>query len=511
FDPIFGQQSLWIGLLVKGGSLTMLVGAMHALRNTDLTRLLAYSTIVSLGTLVVLIGNPDPMAAVALAVFLVGHALYKACLFLVAGIIDYRAGTRDSLELGGLRHRMPITAVVAVLGALSMAGLPPFVGFLAKEVLYEATLIGRFGWLLGVVGVLANAVMVVVAGAVALRCFFGPLRPTPREPSDPSAMMWTGPAVLAVLGILFGVIPGTIGTTVVAAAAEASAGVPVSFSLALWHGLSAMLLLSAVTLAVGVALYRRWDPIRGVLARAEWIDRRGIDAGYDGALRGLQRLAGWQTRLLQHGSLRGYLWATLAVFAAGAGGVLLLSGGLAWPTLVPESVGPILVLPVLLVVAALAVGMAGNFVAGLVTAGVVGFIVAVIYLFQGAPDLAFTQFLVEALAVVILLAIVRFLPFREPEYRSMAQRRNDAALAVGFGAVVTLVLLAVVSGPFDPQLSEFYRAASLAEAHGRNLVNVIIVDFRGLDTLGEITVLSLAALAAGAVILSVRRGRKGEL
>lgn len=511
FDPLFGQRSLWIGLLVTVGSLTMLVGAVHAMRNTDLKRLLAYSTIVSLGTAIVLIGNPDPIAAVALAVFLVGHALYKACLFLVTGIIDYRAGTRDSLELGGLRHRMPITAAVAVLGALSMAGLPPFVGFLAKEVVYEASLIGRLGWLLTSVGVLVNAVMVVVAGVVAFRCFFGPERRTPREPSDPSIMMWGGPAVLALLGLAFGLAPGSIGTSLIAPAAAATVGAPVTFSLGLWHGLTVMLLLSGVTLLLGLVLYRRWAPIRTRLEQAGWIDRRGPEAGYDGVLRAVQRVAAWQTRLIQHGSLRGYLGATLAIFAAGAGGVLVLGGGLAWPSYGLGDAGPILVLPVLLMVAAFAVGMAGNFVAGLVAAGLVGFLVAVIYLFQGAPDLAFTQFLVESLAVVILLAIVRFLPFREPEYRSTSQRRRDAAIAAGFGVAVTLVLLAVVSGPFDAQLSDFYRVASLAEAHGRNLVNVIIVDFRGLDTLGEITVLTLAALAAAAVVLSVRRRGKEEL
>ncbi len=510
FDPIFGQRPLWVGLLVTVGSLTMLVGAVHAMRNTDLKRLLAYSTIVSLGTAIVLIGNPDPMAAVALAVFLVGHALYKACLFLVTGIIDYRAGTRDSLELCGLRHRMPITAAVAVLGALSMAGLPPFVGFLAKEVVYEASLIGRVGWLLTSVGVLVNAVMVVVAGVVAFRCFFGSERPTPRAPSDPSIMMWGGPAALALLGLVFGLAPGSIGATVIAPAAAAIAGAPVTFSLGLWHGLTVMLLLSGVTLLLGLVLYRRWEPIRAGLEQTGWIDRRGPEAGYDAALRTLQRVAVWQTRLIQHGSLRGYLGVTLAIFTMGAGGALLLGGGLAWPSYGPGDVGPILVLPVLLMIAAFAVGMAGNFVTGLVAAGLVGFLVAVIYLFQGAPDLAFTQFLVEALAVVILLAIVRFLPFREPEYRSTSQRRRDVVLAAGFGAAVTLVLLAVVSGPFDAQLSDFYRVASLAEAHGRNLVNVIIVDFRGLDTLGEITVLTLAALAAAAVVLSVRRRGKEE-
>jgi len=510
FDPVFGQSTLWIGLLVTVGTLTMLVGSMHALRNTDLKRLLAYSTVVSLGTLVVLIGNPAPMASVALALFLVGHALYKACLFLVTGIIDYRAGSRDSAALGGLRHRMPITAAVAVLGALSMAGLPPFVGFLAKEVLYEATLLGRFGWVLAGIGVLTNAVMVVVAGAVALRCFFGPLRPTPREPRDPSVMMWGGPALLALLGVLFGILPELAGNTVVAAAAEAAAGAPVPYSLALWHGLSVMLLLSAVTLALGVGLYRGWPRIQRALAAADWIDRHGLDGGYDRALHGLQRVAAWQTSRLQHGSLRGYLWATLAVFTVGVGGALLLGGGVAWPGGPPEGLGPVVVLPILLVITALAVGMAPNFVAGLVAAGVVGFVVAVIYLFQGAPDLAFTQFLVEALAVVILLAIVRFLPFREPEFRTPAERRNDAALAAGFGAVVTVVLLAVVSGAFDPQVSDFFRQASQPEAHGRNLVNVIIVDFRGIDTLGEIMVLSLAAIAAAAVVKSVRRPGQGE-
>jgi len=501
-NPAFGEHPLWTGLLLTAGLATMLTGALLSLRETDLKRVLAYSTVVSLGTLMTLIALPHPLAAAAMAAFLIVHALYKACLFMVAGIIDHEAGTRDSTQLRGLARRMPLTAGIALLAGLSMAGLPPFVGFVAKELVYEANLTATASWVPVAIAITANAVMVAVAGVVTVRTFWGPLRPTPQTPHDPPLALWLGPALLAALGLVLGLAPGLAGT-LVQGAASAVAGRPTDTALSLWHGLTPMLALSVLTLALGLAIFRGWDRLHRVLVASEVIRTHGPDAGYDRAMSGLARFAGWQTERIQSGSLRRYVGATLAVVGGALALTLFTQDGLAWPSLAGAASLQAL-LPALLVLAALAVVRAEGFVRGIVAAGMVGFGLALVFLFNGAPDLAFTQFSVEAVAIVVLLAVVARLPFATPDPRTGGQRRRDALIAIGFGAVATLLLLSVLASPFDERLSDFFRATSVPEAHGRNLVNVIIVDFRALDTLGEITVLALAALAAAAVITGSR-------
>ena len=500
-NPALGEHPLWSALLVPVGLLTMVTGTLLALRASDLKRVLAYSTVVSLGTLVMLIGLPHPMAATAVVTFLLAHALYKASLFMVAGIVDHATGTRDASRLGGLARTMPVTTLVVVLAGLSMAGLPPFVGFIGKELIYEVALGGSW-WPLAV-ALLANVCMVVVAGVVAGRCFFGTAQPTPSAPHDPDATMWVGPMVLAALGLLFGLMPQWP-AALLAPAASAVAGHGVELQLSLWHGFTPMLALSGLTLALGGVVLACWPTLRRRLTGCASIDRWGTDAAYDQAILGLQRVATWQTRRIQTGSLRRYLGTFFAFSSICMLLTLWLRGGfaVAWPGW--DEVGPEVALPLLLVLASAAVLRAASFMAGIVTAGMVGFLVALTFLYRGAPDLAFTQFSVEALAIVILLAIVGRMPFHEVDPRRRSERQRDAVIAAGFGLVATLVLLAVVATPFDARLSDFFRTASVPEAHGRNLVNVIIVDFRALDTLGEIAVLALAALAAAAVISSVR-------
>ena len=502
-DPVFSDHALWIVLLSGFGVATMLVGATLALRETDLKRVLAYSTIVSLGTLVMLIGLPGELAAVAVVTFLIVHALYKACLFLVAGIIDHETGTRDSSALGGLRHAMPVTAATALLGALSMAGLPPFVGFAAKELVYEVGLTNAASWLLIAAALLANVSMIVVAGIVAVRCFAGSPVVTPKAPHDPSWPMLAGPVLLAGLGLIFGLFPWFVGGSLIVPAASAIAGEPVEYALSLWHGFTPMLALSVVTVALGILSFRNWDRLRTRLMAIDAFERWGPDAFYDRLMDGLQAVARWQTGLIQQGSLRVYAGRTFLVLAIAALVTIMLRGGIAFPSfanvLVPE-----LILAVVLVVATLAVVQARNFTAGIVAAGMVGFAVALIFLFRGAPDLAFTQFSVEALAVVIFLAIAGRMPFREPDFRGRSDRLRDAAIAGLLGIAAALVMLSVLAQPFDARLSDFFRETSVPGAHGRNIVNVIIVDFRALDTLGEIAVLGLAALATAAIIAGLR-------
>jgi multicomponent Na+:H+ antiporter subunit A len=507
-NPVYSEHALWVGLLLTAGLATMLTGAVLALRQTDLKRVLAYSTIVSLGTLVMLLALPHPLAATAMVTFLIVHALYKACLFMVAGIVDHEAGTRDTTLLGGLRRSMPLTASIAILAGLSMAGLPPFVGFVAKELVYEANLSAIASWWPLGIAILSNAVMVAVAGVVTVKVFLGQERPTPQAPHDPPTAMWLGPALLALGGLALGLAPSLAGD-LVNAAATAVSGQPVDNSLSLWHGLTPMLALSLVTMALGLLVYHQWDRLHAWFSQREAIARLGPDASYDRLLTGLQRLARWQTTGIQSGSLRLYTGITLAVVGVSLGFALLWYDALAWPALDGAWTLHAL-LPLLLVLSAAAVLRAPGFMSGIVAAGIAGFGLALVFLFHGAPDLAFTQFSVEAVAIVVLLSIVGRMPFGEEDRRTTAQRRFDALIAGGFGAIATALLLAVLATPFDARLSDFFRAASVPEAHGRNLVNVIIVDFRALDTLGEITVLALAALAAAAVLAGAQRARRNN-
>lgn len=508
--PVFGEQALWTPLLSVAGLATMITACILTLRETDLKRVLAYSTVVSLGTLVVLIAQPGALAAYAMVTFLLVHALYKACLFMVAGCVDHATGTRDATRLGGLRRSMPLTACAAVLAGLSMAGLPPFLGFLGKELIYEAGLGGTFAGVSVTIALLANASMVVVAGILTLKTFFGEASSgahvehaehDAHSAHDPSWRMLAGPIVLAVFGLYFGLFPASV-QGLLAPAAAAVSGQSIALELSLWHGLTPMLVLSIATYALGAILLWRWAPVRRYLAGCEAIDRYGPDRGYDRLLDAIMRFADWQTRVIQQGSLRFYVSATLTVMAIATLATLLLRGAVAVPAAEAFVWAPEMVLPVLLMAATIAVLRAQSFMRGIIAAGMVGFGVGLSFLFLGAPDLAFTQFSVEALAIVILLAIVGRMPFHSRDARTTGQRRRDALVAIVFGITASLVLLAVLASPFNTVLSDFFRASSLAQAHGRNLVNVIIVDFRALDTLGEITVLALAALAAAAVIAS---------
>lgn len=505
-SPVLSENALWTPMLVSVGTVTMLAGLVLALRETDLKRILAYSTIVSLGTLITMLGLNHPIAVTATVVFLVVHALYKACLFMVAGIIDQKTGTRDSSILGGLAKNMPITAAVACLAAFSMAGLPPLLGFIGKELLYEATLSASTPFATLLILVLANATMFVIAAIIVLRCFFGKVMQDTValnvKPHDPHVAMWIGPLVLAILGLVLALIPQKF-QTLLSLAASSIAGRAHEVELSLWHGLTPMLGLSLLTFVVGIGLYLAWTPIRRRLSSYRSLDVWGPDSLYDRIINGLALFSGWQTRNIQTGSLRHYMAMSVGFVAFLTLFSLWLNDGLVAPSFGFNDLGRELILPVLLIGASLMVVSAKNFVQGIVSAGAVGFILAVVFLFGGAPDLAFTQFSIEALSVVILLAVIGHMPFQKDDPREKKQKVRDAVIAFFFGIMFIAMLFSVLDQPFNEALSDFFREASYPLAHGRNLVNVIIVDFRALDTLGEIAVLAIAALAAVAVFYSV--------
>jgi len=508
-DPAFGAQAIWIWPLVVFGSITMLASAIQALRHTEFKAVLAYTTVAALGTLTLLAGIDHPTASVAAVGFILAHAFYKASLFFAAGTVIHATGTKDLTRLGGLARVMPVTAVAATLAALSMAGLPPFGGFIAKELVFEAKLADGWLWLALGVGVLVNAALVAVALVAAMRPFFqAPPRPFEHVHHE-TVGLWLGPAVLATCGVVLGLFPGIVNATLLAPALEALTGQPQDAYLKLWHGLTPMLALSGLAIGLGALLFWKWEQVHTALGRLSVLDHLSPQYLYTGALEGALSFGRWQTRQLQDGRLRVYILVVFAVTAATLGIGLLAAGGVALPDLTIANRPYAWIFTALLVLGAVAAALSRGLLAALLAVGLTGYALAVLFLKTGAPDLAFTQFAVETLFVVIVTAVLLKLPLNTPDPRTGGEKALDAVVAVAVGVVTTGIALSALAIPFDGRISEFFGAVSLAEAYGRNVVNVIIVDFRALDTLGEIAVVAFAAFAAWGLLRGVKSARGG--
>ncbi len=504
-SPVLGGSDLWLYVVTGFGAATMLVSAYQALHQTDLKKILAYSTVSVLGTLTLLLGLGSTLAVKAAMVFLMAHVLYKAALFLVAGAIDHEAGTRDIRQLGGLRKTMPIIGVGAAVGALSMAGLPPFFGFIGKEALYEA--LTYDGAVVTVVGVLTSTLLFAVAWLAGIRPFSGSATHTPAHPHDPPWTMWLGPVFLGCLSLLLGLMPA-LSETLLSAAAGSVLAREVHMHLALWHGFSPLLALSLVTFALGVLVYLNREALRRMAAFALPVARLGPSHGYALWLRLLNRSAAGQTRLLQNGYLRLYLATIMGVTAA-----------LAWYTFLTRAdIGVIRmhwgdiglhewVLGVVALAASIAAVRAQTFLRAVMALGVVGYSVALIFVLYGAPDLAMTQFLIETLSLILFVFVFYYMPpFKR--FSTRAAILPHVAVGTAVGALFTLLVLVATSVQWHPTISSYFSANSYLMGQGRNIVNVILVDFRGFDTLGEITVLAVAGIGVYSLI-RLRLG-KGE-
>ncbi len=539
FHPILGGTIQWETLMIGVGVMTMLAGAIMAMGQRDLKRILAYSTISVLGILTTLLGVGTVLAVEAAVVFLVAHAFYKAALFMVAGNIDHETGTRDVTQLGGLRSLMPVTAITGILASLSKAGSPPMFGFIGKEALYTAKLdIETIGLWLIIGAVIANVLLVAMSLVVAIWPFFGSLRETPKSPHEAPISMLLGPVILAGLGMFVGIIPGAFDQIMGSAMATAILGFPVEMKLKLWHGFSPasvyVMVLSGVTLATGFVLFKKlrpwfthtlelacrlepWGP--GI--RRAWQEGRllheltcrleplGPTRAYERLLAGITRSAQGITRLIQSGYLRRYI---LIIMLAAVGLVsypLLHSiqpqlSENAWQIRPHEAVVALLTLA-----DAIATVRARYRLTGVAALGVTGLGMALIFVIFGAPDLAITQVMVETLTVILFVLVFYHLPPFIPR-STRRQRFRDLAISIAAGLVMALVVLATASIHLEPVLTDFFSRQSLAAAYGRNIVNVILVDFRALDTLGEITVLAVAGFGVYA-LLRLKASQKGEV
>ncbi|MEM8814155.1 MAG: putative monovalent cation/H+ antiporter subunit A, partial [Pseudomonadota bacterium] len=508
--PVLGETVLWETVLPLFGGATLLAGTLLAVRQTDLKLMLAYTTVASLGLLVLLTGIGTETAIKGAVLYLFAHSLFKGALFMVAGTIDHEAGTRDVTRLGGLREAMPFTFAAACLAALSMAGFPPFIGFIAKEVLYEGMAYGSLWFIfLTVVAIVGNALMLVIGAAVALKPFLGPAIETPKSAHEGPLMLWGGPMTLALLGTLTGLLAGWTGYLLIAPMTISILGYPAEVEVYLIPHKILPPILSLMTILLGIAIYMRLDAARAAIARSLEVIGWGPDRGFDQAIRGIVSLSGGVTRLVQTGSLHTYMLATFVVIAAFLIGPLFARDWPArpdWPEMTFYEWGVLIIA----VIGLWAVITARTRLVAIISLGIQGFAVALIFLLFGAPDLSFTQFMVETLSVVILALVMTRLNLQPHDRREPAQQAIDWAIAGTCGLGFALAMIAVAANPIDLRLSEFFIEYSRPIAHGRNIVNVILVDFRGLDTLGEIAVVMVAGLAVLALIRVRAKRRAGR-
>ena len=497
FTPVLGNQEFWNTTLIIVGGVTMFYAAVHTLFRVDLKAILAYSTISVLGVLVFLIGLGTQYALTAAAIYIIVHALYKATLFLVTGIIDHEVNTRDITGLSGLRKVMFPVAIAGFLAAISSAGIPPTIGFLGKEIIYEATLgMGDWSTILTILAIATNILVLYAGFLVGIKPFTGKL---PEEYTTgvhmPYLLMWLPPMILSILGLLIGIFPSLIEASLIKPVVNAIGGNGSEVHLKLWHGFNIVLLLSAVTLAVGLLLYFIISPSEKLKKGAEKLDfisPKSLLLKFSSSFKSFSDL--W-TGLFQNGFLRNYV-STIILFLIILVGYSLFSGENAFSvdlssfsriTYYEMAIMGIMFLSVLFVVGA------KSRLSAVVAMGIVGLSICLLFVLYSAPDLAMTQFSIDTLTVILFVLVLSSLPkyLSIPDYK---MRIKDGVLSGAFGLLITIIALQVLNEPVNKEISEFYAENAYILAHGKNVVNVILVDFRGTDTLIEISVLTVAAL-----------------
>lgn len=499
-NPTLGGTDIWQFVLITFGAATMFLGAYLAVQRTDLKQLLAYTTVSSLGTLTMLIGIGTDIALKAAMVFLVVHSMYKGALFMVAGTIDHETGTRDIRILGGLRKLMPVTAIGAAVAALSMAGVPPLFGFIGKELIYEAALdLDTLAIILAIVAVASNILMVVVAGITGIQPFVGEEKETPKHAHEAPASLYLGPLILGSLSLAIGAIPALVDTRILEPAVSAVAGEPVEVTLSIWHGFNVMLAMSVITVALGVVAYAGREQIRGVTNGTDPLGKLGPESMYAHLLKLLDWTARTQTKIVQNGYLRFYFLTIVlvliisSIYPLAAYGNIQLAGDIS--DIRVYELGIVLVV----ILGALMAVRAQSRLAAVAALGTVGYGVATIYILYGAPDLAMTQILVETLTVILFVLVL----YRLPQFATLSKagsRIRDAVIACTGGLLMTILVLVVSNERFYDSISQFHAEESYPSAFGRNVVNVILVDFRAIDTFGEIIVLAVAGIGVYALL-----------
>lgn len=495
--PAIAGSELWSVIVPLVGSITLLYGAWFALFKTDLKAILAFSTISHLGLITVLLGIGSPMAVLAALFHIVNHATFKAALFMSAGIIDHETGTRELKQLGGLRKAMPVTALLTILASAAMAGVPLFNGFLSKEMFFTETLatpvLGGLSWLIPALatagGILSVAYSIRLVHAVFYKA---PKEASPKTPHEPPYLMRLPVEILVVLCVVVGVFPAFFATNLLDLATQAVLGEPLDFHLAIWHGVNLPLMMSIIAFAVGATLYWRHADLRRFLQPFASVDARRV---FERSLVAIGYRAEQIMAALDGNSLQRFMsWLLLAALCMGVLGLSqidILTGAKS-----NQPADGIVVLGAgMLIFGGIATAATHRYrLISLLMLSVVGLFVALTFARFSAPDLALTQLSVEVVTMILLMLALFFLPQKTPRESSPRRNVRDMLLAGSLGLVVASLNYAVMTRD-TLSISNFFMENSVPGGGGHNVVNVILVDFRGFDTLGEITVLALAGLA----------------
>ncbi|MFC0174345.1 hydrogen gas-evolving membrane-bound hydrogenase subunit E [Vibrio comitans] len=492
-SPVYSDSEVWFYTLGVFGGVTAIWCALLALKQTDLKLMLAYSTNVALGKLTLLLAIGTEFALAAAVLFVAAHSFYKAALFMVVGNIDKATGIRDMTILSGLKAMLGVSLVAACLAAFSKAGMPPFIGFLSKEYMYKAGL--EIGVPIVLFLLVINALMVALALALIIKPFMGAQSKEIQTKSvEKDAGLWIPPLLLALASLLIPLVGlEWLNTQLI---------VPTSYSISLvtevqevklWQGFNLPLLLSAVTLALGFVIYRSITPVSSRLNKMPFPDANKV---FDSLLNRMLKLAALQTSWLQHKQLGGYVLLSFSVLAA-----LLIVNPL--PLVQSLKSGLLEVkyyefgLAIALVVSALLCAISTSRLLSVAALGIVGFMTTLVFMLYSAPDVAKTLLLVETLIVIFVVLLIKHMPtFGSVKKHSHRRKAVHIAIASIIGVSVTALLVGITSMPLDTTVSNFYANNSLLGGFGRNVVNVILVDFRAIDTLGEVVVVVTAGLAA---------------
>ncbi|TGC07913.1 hydrogen gas-evolving membrane-bound hydrogenase subunit E [Methanolobus halotolerans] len=508
--PMFSGTDAWFILVSGVGIITMLVAGFLAFRQTDIKGILAYSTISQLAYLMTMYGyttHIHPGIGVAAATFhLLNHATFKASLFLVAGIVAHETATRDITKMGGLRKEMPITFILATIGALAMAGIPPLNGFLSKELFYEASwemgaeLGGAFTFVIPALAVLGGVFTFAYSIKLIDGIFLGkrPSRGLPEHIHDPGWTMILPTAFLALLIILFGLVPSIPAHYIIEPATEAILLEPVDLHVSLWHGLTPSLAMTIVTFILGLLIYTRYDSI------AAWQNRFNskhpmisVNYFYDAAVNNAKSTTFGFSSRMQPGTIKTYVTALLLLMIV----LFIIPIIVLTPDIIPSTLNFDIqayegIVYLFMIVAALGAALLPRYLPAIVSLSGLGYLVGLLFIYLQAPDLALTQVLVETLTTIIFLLAIVKIPQKFREHITPSVMTRDLLIASAVALTVFIMMINATQGivpPFE-SLSHYFIEKSIPLAGGHNMVNVVLVDFRAYDTLGEIAVLCLAAL-----------------
>ena len=520
--PALSGSEQWFWIVSGAGACTLVLGAYCAMFQNDLKGLLAYSTISHLGLITLLLGLNSPLAAVAAVFHILNHATFKASLFMAAGIIDHESGTRDIRKLSGLFKLMPYTATLAMVASASMAGVPLLNGFLSKEMFFaETVFINSTKWVeiaLPVIATVAGTFSVAYALRFTVDVFFGPpATDLPHTPHEPPRWMRAPVELLVFTCLMVGIFPAqTVGPLLAAAAQPVVGGQLPEYSLAIWHGLNAPMIMSLIAMSGGIVLY--------VLLRKQlklnrfplpplirfFNGKRFFERSVVVIMRGARRIE----RRVSTQRLQSQLFL-LVLAAVVAGLIPMIYSGLSWGDR-PKIPGSIVFVTLWLMAIACALGAAWQAkyhrLAALTMVSVCGLMTCVTFVWFSAPDLALTQLVVEVVTTVLILLGLRWLPRRIEEVsplprilrKARIRRLRDLLLSTVVGGGMALLSYAMLTRQTPNDISSFYLSRALPEGGGSNVVNVMLVDFRGFDTLGEITVLAAVALTVFALLRRFR-------